>query len=146
MHFGIALDYDGSIPDSLFYPVTAHLQAPDQLGQCEPARNVSWMRSGRAQHPMTLPKNLYGPREHLASTRRPVSLLGQYLGNLGVRQALAGQLEDPRLHLSAARKGMKRMHSQLDLLLGDLTTTPDNADVELLRCRAMQNDLLNQAT
>ncbi|MBV1798716.1 hypothetical protein [Siccirubricoccus sp. G192] len=84
---------------------------------------------------MTLAKDLHGPRQDVVAAGRAVTLPGQDLGDLCVSQALAGQLEDPRLHFSATGEGMQGIHPRFDPLFRNLATSPDNADVNTLRSK-----------
>jgi hypothetical protein len=65
--------------------------------------------AGTPQNPMTLAKDLHGPRQDVAAAGRAVTLPGQDLGDRCVSQALAGQLKDPRLLVSATGEGVQRI-------------------------------------
>src|SRR5687767_11697078 len=80
----------------------------------------------------------------MVAHRRAVTLAGQSAGNLVIRHAGAGQFQNARLHLAAARQSVQIPNGNLDLHLARRAAPPDDPDRDAVGRAAMSNHLVDQ--
>src|SRR4051794_17596175 len=80
----------------------------------------------------------------MVAHRRAVALAGQSAGNLVIRHAGAGHLQNARFHFAAARQPVQIANGNLDLHLARRAAPPDDPDRNAVGRAAMGDHLVDQ--